>query len=380
MFNKVTTRTLQQWAMAISLPLLSEDFQFFASHSWIKRFKQKYKIKRKKITRFVSSREYPSLKEILEAAERFQTQTKAIMSEFDLDFVINTDQMGCQYQMLYNQSLIPQHLQNVLPKKKSLHDTSQLYTVQYSITASGKLLPVVFLCMQEPLGKFNPTVQRNINTLMTEYKNVFVTCSKSGKLTKLIYMDYLKYCLSPYVETNKFLLLIDSWSDQTDTTLYDDIFEDETGKASCTIKVIPSKCASLCQPCDVYLHQQIKSFIKRLQICSPLLQEHGEINTREDAIKIHSLILHQLSAPVFKPMLLYAWFTSKLIEDQSVFLNVNEVCFSVSILKEPCACQTVGFIQCAHCKKILCFDCFYNSYHPKMCEMTKDSKENSENE
>lgn len=74
--------------------------------------------------------------------------------------------------------------------------------------------------MQELTGKFGPTVQKRIDKLTTDYKNVLVTCSKSGKLTKQIYTDYLKYCLSPYVENNKFLLLIDSWGGQTDVTLY----------------------------------------------------------------------------------------------------------------------------------------------------------------
>jgi len=56
--------------------------------------------------------------------------------------------------------------------------------------------------------KFGPKVQKKLDTLINEYKNVFVTCSKLGKLTKALYTDYLKYCLSPYVENNKFLFLI----------------------------------------------------------------------------------------------------------------------------------------------------------------------------
>jgi len=113
----------------------------------------------------------------------------------------------------------------------------------------------------------------------------------------------LKYCLSSYVLNNKFLLLIDSWQDQIDLTLYDDIFENETGGTS-FIKVIPLKCTLICQPCDVYFYRQVNNFIKRLQNCSTLLQQQREIGTHEDAIKIH--YLHQLSVPVFKPMILYA--------------------------------------------------------------------------
>lgn len=124
------------------------------------------------------------------------------MSNFDFDFVINTDQMGCQYQIPYNRSLAPQGSKSILVRKKSLHDITHSSTAQYTLTASGKLLPVIFLYMQESTGKFGPIVKKKkkIDILMSDYKNVFVTCSKSGKLTKQICTNYLKYCLSPYVE------------------------------------------------------------------------------------------------------------------------------------------------------------------------------------
>lgn len=113
------------------------------------------------------------------------------------------------------------------------------YTAQYSLIASGKLLPCVFLCMKESSGKFGLTVSKKVDYLMREYENAYVTCSKSGKVSKVIYTEFLRKCVSPYVEQKNFLLLIDSWGGQTDATLYDDIFENERGKVSCTIKVTP---------------------------------------------------------------------------------------------------------------------------------------------
>jgi len=106
------------------------------------------------------------------------------------------------------------------------------------------------------------------------------------------------------MEQNKFLLLIDLWRGQTNTTIYNEIFQDEKRWASCNIKVIPLK-YSLCQPCDVYFYRQVKDFIKRLQNASILLKEQREIDTQKDATKIiHLLIL--LSADIFKPMILHA--------------------------------------------------------------------------
>ncbi|EFN73584.1 hypothetical protein EAG_01905, partial [Camponotus floridanus] len=63
------------------------------------------------------------------------------------------------------------------------------------------------------------------------------------------------------------------------------------------------------------------------QNCSFLMEQKREIASCEDCVKIHSIVHHQLSAPIFEIMLKYAWFASKLTDERDVFMNVNEVCF-----------------------------------------------------
>lgn len=152
------------------------------------------------------------------------------------------------------------------------------------------------------------------------------------------------------------------------------IFTDGAGLSTCTVKVIPPKCTPICQPCDVYFYRQVKNFIKRLQNCSYLIDNEREIARREDAIKIHSIVHHQLSAPIFTKMLRYAWFASKLADEREIFQNVNEVCFPIQKLKIPCACGKTAFIQCSRCHFNLCFPCLYDKYHPRTCygESTSD--------
>ena len=91
------------------------------------------------------------------------------------------------------------------------------------------------------------------------------------------------------------------------------------GEATCTLKIIPPKCTPLCQPCDVYFYRQVKNFFKRLQNAPALLKEQREIASKEDAVRLHSLLLHQFSAPAFQPMLKYGWFASKLVEKKPIF-------------------------------------------------------------
>lgn len=248
-----------------------------------------------------------------------------------------------------------------------MNKVSHLYTAQYAITLSGRLLPQVFLCLQEANGEFGPRVQKMIDDYGRKYTNIIIKSSKSGKLTTNLYNNFLNVCLKPYVKTEKFLLLIDSWGGQTKPELYDEIFLDDDNMPTCTIKVIPPKCTHLVQPCDVYFYRQVKNFIKRLQHCADLLEKKREINSREDCIKIHSIVHHQLSSPIFRNMIKYAWYACKLSSEREIFMNVNEVCFSTEALKTRCSCKQLSFICCAHCRNVFCFSCFYDNYHPGSC-------------
>lgn len=153
--------------------------------------------------------------------------------------------------------------------------------------------------------------------------------------------------------------------------MYDEIFQDDERRGICTLKTIPPKCTPLVQPCDVYFYRQVKNFIKQLQNCSYLIESGREINSREDCIKIHSILYHQLSAEIFQKMLRYVWFASKLSDDREIFVNVNEVCFPGEELKKSCECTKAAFIRCASCYKTLCFVCFYDKYYPSVCPNSK---------
>ncbi|XP_025160571.1 uncharacterized protein LOC112589900 [Harpegnathos saltator] len=371
-YEQVTTRTLQQWALIAASPFQSDTFSFDASSTWVQVFKQKHRIKQRQITKYVSRREIATLEETTEAEQRFQIQTRNIISNFNLDFVINTDQTGCNYQTTYNKSLQFKGVKTVFLKKQNLNKITHLYTAQYSMTASGKLLPLVYICLQESTNKFGPIISKTVDKLTAEFGNVVVTCSKSGKLTKELYKNYLETTLKSYVKNDKFLLIIDSWGGQTDAALHDEIFWNDDGDATCTLKIILAKCTPFCQPCNVYFYRQVKLLIKRLQNAPILIKEEREIASREDAIKIHSIVHHQLSAPSFENMIKYAWYAAKLLEERNFFSNVNDICFPPTIAKQKCPCTEISFIKCAWCAICFCFKCFYDIYHPNKCFGYKD--------
>ncbi|GBN35976.1 hypothetical protein AVEN_22431-1 [Araneus ventricosus] len=364
-YQQVTTRNLQQWALAAAGQFA--EFEFKASESWVKKFKNKHGIRQRKVTKFVSKRETATIEETLASAATFRKQALKLIPNFNKDYVINTDQTGCQYQSNYNRTLAVKGSKTIFVKRNDMNKVTHSYTAQYSLSLSGKVLPKVFICLQEATGNFGPRVQKSVNRYAEKYRNVVIKSSKSGKLTSGLYIDFLNDCLKPYVREEQFLLLLDSWGGHATPEIHDEIFQDDQQLSTCTIKVIPPKCTPLLQPCDVYFYRQVKNLIKRLQNCAYLIENDREINSREDCIKIQSIVHHQLSSPIFREMIRYAWYAAKLSKEREIFYNVNEVCFPTNLLKNRCSCEQSSFINCARCQNIFCFQCFYDNYHSGSC-------------
>ena len=151
------------------------------------------------------------------------------------------------------------------------------------MTASGKLLPKVFICLQEPKGTF-AVVQKSVDKMVTELKNVHVTCSMSGKLSSQLVEIYLHSVLKPYVKED-FILILDSWGGQSDKSLSNEL---NAFGYNYEIKIKPPGCTPYAQPCDVYFFRQVKNFTRRLQISTSVLAEDQQLNSRSDAVKIQS--------------------------------------------------------------------------------------------
>ena len=146
-------------AMQGAFQHLSDKFSFIAS-SWIARFKRKFHIGQRKITRFMKPTEVKSLEKVLQDAENFQQECSEFIKSYDSDYVLNTDQSGCEYRIPFNRTLTYRGQKRVEVIAGDINKIFHSYTVQYTLTASGKLLPKVFLCMQEQTGSFGPQVQK----------------------------------------------------------------------------------------------------------------------------------------------------------------------------------------------------------------------------
>ena len=67
-------------------------------------------------------------------------------------------------------------------------------------------------------------------------------------------------------------------------------------------------------------------------------------------IKLVLIIHNQLSAPLFRNMILYSWYASGYLKSNPPFKNVNHVCFSNLTIYQTCRtdkCLEQAFIICS---------------------------------
>jgi Tc5 transposase-like DNA-binding protein len=105
-YKIVNASHIRGFAMQKFQELKDDSFHTFkASESWLTRFKRRYGISSRKITRLVSKREVKSELEILISAEKFQTDIRSIKEYFDEDHIFNTDQCPFQYELASKRTL-----------------------------------------------------------------------------------------------------------------------------------------------------------------------------------------------------------------------------------------------------------------------------------
>lgn len=147
----------------------------------------------------------------------------------------------------------------------------------------------------------------------------------------------------------------------------------------CTLKIIPPKCTPLCQPCDVYFYKRVRNVHQTSAklFCINSRKTRYNISRRLYKNSFHytaSVVCSDFRKYVTICIKINRWFASKLTDEREVFLNVNEACFPLDVLKNPCNCKKVAFIRCIRCR-INYFQCFCDLYHPAECTVSSASNE-----
>jgi hypothetical protein len=227
------------------------------------------------------------------------------------------------------------------------------YNVQPLLDYTGQLRGKLYVCLQETGGKMGPAVKASYYRA----PNVSVTCSASGKLTSSLFERWVEKVYGKVADEPN-LLLLDSWTGQQDDANFAAMLEDVN---PCQRLQIPPKTTPLVQPLDVYYFRQWKLAVKACY--NRVLVDNLAVNlgTRDNVLRLQSLIHNQFSAPAFTKMGQYAWFSAGLsTTDPRPFQNAQEILFSGTA--QRCGIGGCGhdcFITCAWCRARLCFEHFF---------------------
>ncbi|OXA55840.1 hypothetical protein Fcan01_08843 [Folsomia candida] len=147
--------------------------------------------------------------------------------------------------------------------------------------------PRLSMIVPEAGGKLGPHVKKDVESYLPT--NITLTCSTSGKLSTSLNEYFLEKQVVPAV-TKDFLWILDSWTGQTNLQSYNKFFGENNGMPEITVKIIPEKCLEV------------------LINVNGISQEDNW-TTRKGVLKLQSLLHFLISAPIFKPMIKYSWYS-----------------------------------------------------------------------
>lgn len=105
-----------------------------------------------------------TFEEAVDAAEWFQKQAAKVTPNHNLDFVINTDQTGCEYGINIRGALSRIGEKRREVGVRDINKITHSCTAQCAVTALGKLLHAVFVCLQERSGAIGPVSFEEVKT------------------------------------------------------------------------------------------------------------------------------------------------------------------------------------------------------------------------
>jgi ribosomal protein L13E len=351
------------------------NVSFKGSKRWLNKFKQLYRIKSRKITKHVSSRRYNSWESTIEAANKFQDTMSQKIPQYVYDYVINADQVGFNKELTSKRTLNEVGKRTIEAVVSNKDATTHSYTVMPMITASGKVISPMLLCLQEQDGRLPTTLKESIEKEVREkYTNICLTVSKSGKLTKTHTEYFARMCLVKSLkrtmlenedESAHVLLILDSWSGHKDKGIFDNVLNDDDTDIQLDLEVIPPQTTSMVQPLDVFFNYWMKYIAKRISHCVLLDGVDFSLHQRMNIIHLQSLIYNQLSSDTYADMVRYAWTKSGFpIPRPEHFETPSTYAFPHQLFDcEVENCTHLFFIRCGWCKKYLCIRHFLLAFH-----------------
>lgn len=365
--NVIHYWNLKFWAITAAKRI---GLDFRCSKHFLNNFKREKNIVTRKITKYLTKTDIQNDETTQNEAMVFVHDINDLIKHHDYnrENVWNSDQSRFEYEIVSARTLSHAGEKDTWASCQSSNSLTHSYTIQIHISLAGKLGNKLYICFQEKGGSFGSKVETMIRQFTPN--NMYVDSSASGKMTKYHVKKWYKNVFKLDVPTDdniQTLLLLDSWSGQTDTAIVHEIFP---GK-KISVSVIPPKATKYIQPLDRYFFLQYKLIIRRIEEEMRYKNvEEGpvtKLNDRKFIMRMHSCVYNQFCAPQFNKMVLYAWKTSgyDIGTDLPSFQSVLDTTFNIGM--DDCfaeACEQIAFLRCAHCFVSLCIDHFLDEDMP----------------
>ncbi|CAF4028991.1 unnamed protein product [Rotaria sp. Silwood1] len=251
------------------------------------------------------------------SATHFIRKIKKLLPHYRQRNVLNTDHSDLEIEIVGNRTLSFKGEKAIFGKVRSVHNTPHSYTVQFIISLTSQPIGTCYLCLKGKNGYMFDNIKRNLFQAF----NVTITCSKSGKLSSSLVKYWIEKVLEPTVGNEKVLLLLDSWSGQTDEQLYSKM-------KHLQLEIVPKKTTVMTQPLDITYNRQYKHIVRTIYDHVRLYDIDCNLSLRNNIIKLTPLCYSQMCSKKFIPMHRYSWFQGGYLENNSEpYQNVEEICF-----------------------------------------------------
>jgi len=208
----------------------------------------------------------------------------------------------------------------------------------------GKFL----LILQEKDNQFGKRVEKNLIVP----PNVVVRASKSGKSSDEHHHTFLNEVLRP-LAGKKFLLFLDSWTTQADSTKFKAVFPSQNSQ----LLIFPEGSTGYIQPQDLSLFRSWRFIHEKIEHYTHINRTEINLSDRQYFINIHSVIHNQLSAPQFNNLIKSGFIQARITTEAiGQIEKPKDVCFKFYDLYCSISdCDERTLLICAWCKKALCY-------------------------
>jgi len=217
--------------------------------------------------------------------------------------------------------------------------------IMLSISMDGTLHSPMYMLISEPKGSFPKKVY--------EAPNIKTYASKTANMNKENLSTFYNEVFWKQVESDKIMLLLDSWLYNKDEDLFNQC---KPTSKEVNHRMIPGGGTKYVQPLDVYFFRPYKHFVKF--ITDSIVLEDWNIWHRDNFIRIQSFTHFQFTAPRFRNLIRYAFYKAGYLSEcpPKCETPIN-YCFKE--LGNYCSkegCRGIAFVRCAHCECSLCME------------------------